>query len=162
MSQLEEAAKRTRACGASDAWYGDADLLLRGVVGTSNGFLFQQLIQAADHEDLECANLFRHGAQMLGELVSSGIGTPCEGGEVKSSGELWTKHVAHNKALCKRLQTERDVDPQAQRQCDQRVHEATMKDAALGRMSRPVPIDRDDAEGILLQPRFGVEQVFYH
>ena len=88
MSQLEKASERIHACGASDAWYGDADLLLRGVVGTSNGLLFEQLIKAVGHEDVECANLLRHGTQILSELEVSGIGTPCERGEVKSSGEL--------------------------------------------------------------------------
>ena len=52
------------------------------------------------------------------------------------------------------------MDPEAQRRCDQRVHEATLKDASLGKLNRPAPIDEDYAEGILLQPRFGVEQVF--
>ena len=159
LSQLEKASERIRACGASDAWYGDADSLLRGVVGSSNGFLFEQLIKAVGHEDVECANLLRYGAQMLGELVASGIGAPCESGEVKSSGELWRKHVAHNKSLCKRLLAERDANPEAQRRCDRSVHEATLKDATLGRMSQPGPLDKDLAEGTLLQPRFGVEQV---
>ena len=45
LMQLEQAAERTRDCGSSDAWFGDVDSVLRGVVGASNGFLFEQLIR---------------------------------------------------------------------------------------------------------------------
>jgi len=36
--------------------------------------------------------------------------------------------------------------------------ELTCKDARLGRMSRPVPVEECDLSGTLLTPRFGVEQ----
>ena len=157
--QLEKVAERMRACGSSNARSGDGDSVLRVVVGASNGFLFEQLIRAADHEDADCADLLRFGARILGELTRSGIGIPCECGDVTSVHELWETHIANNKSLCKRLQAGRDVDDQTEQRKQQLVHEATMSDASLGRVTMPVPIDASCAEGYVLQPRFGIEQI---
>ena len=158
ISQLEKADQRMRECGACDAWYGEADELLRKVVGESNGFLFEQLIKAAGHTDSHCADLLRSGAKILGELEFSGIGVACEAGELRSTRDLWAKHVANNRSLCKRLLAEIGSKCTTSRHEDL-VHEATLKDASFGRQSTPQTVDASHAEGHVLQPRFALEQV---
>ena len=158
ISQLETADRRMRECGACNAWYGEADELLRNVVGESNGFLFEQLIKAAGHTDSHCADLLRVGAMILGELEISGIGVACEPGEFSSTRELWAKHVANNVSLCKRLLGERGDKGTTCRHEDL-VHEATLKDASFGRQSAPQVVDATYADGHVLQPRFALEQV---
>ena len=150
-----------RASGASDKWFGKADKAIRELVGGSNGLLFEQLIKASGHADVECANLLRHGAKIIGELDVSGIGTPCEtnGSKPTVSNSLWSKHVSNNVALCQRLMTEREDDGQEIWRKESLIHDATLDDAMRWRQSLPIPIDSACAEGYLLQPRFTVEQV---
>ena len=156
MVQLEEADARMKACGACDAWFGAADSSIRSVVGDSNGMLFEQLIELAGHTDMNCADLLRLGAQIVGELTRSGIGLPCQEIEVKHPGELWSKRASSNQALCKQLMNERGAD------CERfgvLVHQATLNDAELGRQTSPIPVESSCVEDVLLQPRFAIEQV---
>lgn len=156
MTQLEEAGARMKACGASEAWFGTADSSTRNVVGDSNGMLLEQLIKLSEHTDTKCADLLRLGAQIIGELVRSGIGTPCEVSDQRLPNELWGKRVSNNEVLCKQLMTERGADCE---RLSSLVHQATIDDANRGRQTSPVPVESSNVEGVLLQPRFAVEQV---
>ena len=147
-----------RECGACNAWYGEADELLRNVVGESNGFLFERLINAAGHTDSQCADLLRVGAKILGELEISGIGVACEAGEFRSTCDLWATHVANNRSLCKRLLGERG-DKCTMSRHEDLVHGATLKDASFGRQSEPQVVDATYANGHVLQLRFASVQV---
>ena len=156
MTQLEEAGARMKACGACDAWFGTADSSTRNVVGDSNGMLLEQLIKLSEHADTKCADLLRYGAQIVGELARSGIGTPCEVSDQRLPHELWGKRVSSNEVLCKQLMTERGADCE---RLSSLVHQATLDDANRGRQTSPVPVESSNVEGVLLQPRFAVEQV---
>ena len=89
---------------------------------------------------------------MIGVLAQSGVGSPIEQTEepeVKSISNIFARAEFSNAALLKQLRE------------DEHSHELlsmTKDDAALGRMSAPVPISNTSANEILLCPRFAVPQ----
>ena len=89
------------------------------------------------------------GAQIVGKLDCSGIGTPIDGESEKSLNELWYSCAERNASLVESLK----VDPHADK-----LLEMAHADAELHRASTPVPISKFDIESCLLHPRFMVEQ----
>ena len=88
---------------------------------------------------------------MLGLLQRNGIGTPLAVAEVvRSDDELRAQRRRSNEALVTQL-----------RECEvsERLHDVTVKDSMLGRMSVPMPVSDAMLEEVLLQPRFGVMQL---
>ena len=61
---IESDARRLKENGSVDAWLGGADESTKVISAEVNGPLLELLLQAANHEDRECANLFRYGAQL--------------------------------------------------------------------------------------------------
>ena len=89
------------------------------------------------------------GADMVGELEVSGIGTLVPGGEARQSDALKQRCTEHNKRL---MQVIREDEH------SKWLLEATNADAALGRISPPVAWGgRDDT--CLVHPRFASCQV---
>ena len=89
------------------------------------------------------------GADMVGELECSGIGSPMRCDVVHDVNELWASHRASNAALVKKLR----VDEHSEW-----LREHTMAEAEMGRMSRPIVLDEGSLGGWLLHPRFAVSQ----
>ena len=88
---------------------------------------------------------------MLGELALSGIGSPIDRDCVPSVDALRSSCLHSNTRLLAELRE------------DGHAHglvKATYDDAKLGRMSAPVPLEKDSPlmQQVLMHPRFGVEQ----
>ena len=79
-------------------WYQGCDAWVRKVAGAANGLLFQQLLEATGYCDVDCVNMLRHGADMLGVLKRSGIGAPLAVEEAKCSEQLRKDMAASNRA----------------------------------------------------------------
>lgn len=89
------------------------------------------------------------GVSMLGELERSGAGVPVCVDQVKSIDALRENCASNNTALLTELRESSNASE---------LLEMTRKDAAMGRMSDPVPVNSADLHGVLLNPRFAVEQ----
>ena len=87
---------------------------------------------------------------MYEQLTKSGIGEAIECVEGRPVEELRAKSKTHNEALVKSLR---------EYPCANGLLEAAKADAEIGRMTKPTDISEEIPEGILLHPRFGVEQV---
>ena len=167
-SKIEEAGAEIRASGALAEWFRGCDEKVKAVAELVNGLLFSELLHNGGHVDPECAEIFREGvivsatcgvhatvsicagAEMYEKLKKSGVGEEVECVEGRPVEDLRAKGKAHNEALIKSLRE--DV-------CADKLLEAASADAALGRMTVPVDITNAIPQGVLLHPRFGVEQV---
>ena len=63
-----------RSSGACDKWFGDCDTKVKEVAGTVCGPMLELLAEAIEHPDQDCADFFRCGAQLYGELPTCGLG----------------------------------------------------------------------------------------
>ena len=138
-----------RGAGKNAHWFEQCDEITKKVSEGVNGFLFQELLWASDHCDLEVAELFRQGAAMLGELERSGVGEPMYVDLVKSIVTLQASCVRSNAALVKQLKEDCNATE---------LLRITREDAVMGRMTGPVPLESIDTAQALLNPRFGVEK----
>ena len=170
-SQIELAAEALRESGKSAEWFHGCDDITKAVSKTVNGFLFQELLAASGHADAKVADLFRtgpsymqerataklrqscnpsSGAKMVGELDCSGVGTPTPVDLVKNVAELKASCQTHNTELLPQLREDSNASE---------LLRLASEDAKLGRMSFPKPAQADGMSEILLNPRFGVEQL---
>ena len=96
-------------------------IALRGrtLAATVNGPMLHRLAVRTEHLDVECVELFRTGAELYSESIR----------------HLWPQCFESNKQLAKCLKEDRN---------SAELHALALKDAALGRMSRPVPADEVD------------------
>ena len=171
LSQIELAAEALRESGKSAEWFHGCDDITKAVSKTVNGFLFQELLAASGHADAKVADLFRtgpsymqerataklcqsvtspSGAKMVGELDCSGVGTPMPVDLVKNVAELKASCQTHNTELLPQLREDSNASE---------LLRLASEDAKLGRMSFPKPAQADEMSEILLNPRFGVEQL---
>ena len=86
---------------------------------------------------------------MLEEWHCSGVGAPIQCDRVKSIAKLRRGCAVSNKALIREMR----ADPEAEA-----LLECTRADAALGRMTMPVPYQAEEWKDVLLHPRFSVTQ----
>ena len=86
---------------------------------------------------------------MLEELHCSGVGDPIQCDRVKSIADLRNGCATSNEALIREMR----ADPEAET-----LLECTRADAALGRMTMPVPYKAEEWKNVLLHPRFSVTQ----
>ena len=102
------------------------------------------------------------GADVLGDLACSGIGTPLHAGG--SSGKWWAVKPSVESKAAHALQAQNaSSNKKLARQLREDVHgielhDATLKDASVGRMSKPSPLGARVHTVTRLQPRFGVVQ----
>ena len=172
ISQLEFANSELWESGMCEQWFSRCDATTRRVSEGVNGYLMQELLTASRHCDLAVVELFRHGGQfcarccvcvcvcacvqsawagaaMLGELACSGVGEAVSVDYVKSIGELMGSCERSNAALLRELREDSNAAD---------LLRLAKEDAALGRMSEPVPAAETHLSQVLLNPRFGVEQ----
>ena len=135
--------------GESRRWYSEADDAVIRVASGVNGALLEQLARATNYWDCECVEFFRKGAPMYGVLPVSGNGVPQKFAAASSVEELLSSALANNCKLVKSLKEDKH---------SQALFETTCNDAALGRMTFPVPVSDLDLSKVLLAQRFGVEQ----
>lgn len=87
---------------------------------------------------------------MIGELDRSGIGAPVEVDKVPSLGELWASCRASNEKLLTELREDEH---------SLMLLQLARQDAALGRLSQPMPVEQFPLGSFLLHPRFaGVKE----
>ena len=89
------------------------------------------------------------GAELLGVLHRSGIGTAVSDIDPSSYEALWESMALSNHALFDELREDAHA---------QDLLSMTKEDARLGRMSWPVPVSDASQVDFLLNPRFAVEQ----
>ena len=118
--------------------------------GRVNGPLLLALLEATGYVDLDCVNIFKEGAAIVGGIKPSGIGASTKQVEAKPLQDLWAGHADSNARLLESLRE----DPNAEW-----LWEHTVAEAALGRMSEPERLHSCNLRGWLLQPRFAVEQL---
>ena len=94
--------------------------------------------------------MLRKGADVLGDLKCSGIGTPLVTEASKPAEELWHNMSSRNTALLNELREDT---------LSEKLMELTLADARLGRMSMPKQVDPSCLQECLMCPRFGVEQL---
>ena len=87
---------------------------------------------------------------MIGELDRSGVGVPCDVDKVKNVAELQASCAVSNTALLKEMRENSNAET---------LFDITRTDASLGRMSEPKLVDETSLNTVLLNPRFGVEQI---
>ena len=170
ISQIEIASAKLKECGWHAEWFDGADETIKRISYGCNGHLFSQLLRALGYVDSDCVELLRYGlcvragwgtqrsrvvvgAAVLGDLDCSGIGTPMhmEGEWIGLCGieALRAQNYDSNVKVTRNL---REGD------YGKALHEATVKDAHLGRMSEPRPLGEQVPTDVRLQPRFGVPQ----
>ena len=147
--QLEQRAEDLRSSGACDRWFNGADSHVRGVAREINGPLLEELAAITCAPDAKCIECFRHGAQLLGKLPCSGIGEPFEYPEHSSTDDLMQHRCEKNQEILASLREDKH---------SQQLHELTMNDAKLYRMSQPILAANSDLRHVVLTPRFSVEQ----
>eukprot|EP00973_Karenia_brevis_P049391 6852217-Karenia_brevis.AAC.1 len=109
----------------------------------------EALLHATKYVDVECCNLLRHGADLIGVIPKCGIGEPVAEQEVPSVDDLRNGCSESNRLLLRQLRS--GVH-------DQWLLDNTQADADLGRMSQPSVVDEATCSSLLLQPRFAVQQ----
>ena len=119
--------------GESRRWYSEADDAVMRVASGVNGALLERLARATDYWDCECVEFFRKGAPMYGVLPASGNGVPQKFAKASSVEELLSSALANNLKLVKSLKEDKHCEA---------LSEATCNDAALRRMTLPVPVER--------------------
>ena len=111
--------------------------------------MLSKLAKATGHPDVECANLFRDGAELYGALPSAGVGEAKPFVEPPVWDALSGDCVQSNAEVLKSLRTD---DNEAA------LHALAVEDARLGRMSAPRPARDVDLSQARLVPRFAVVQ----
>jgi len=169
VEQLQQAATELRQSGACARWLEKCDKTVADVCNTINGPLLETLLVSTGYKDLDCINMLREGPQstrhppaltpcfplrsagamLMDELPLSGIGTPIDCTSNKCAEPLKKQCCHSNKALIKSMREDKNSNA---------LLEATMADAALGRMTAPSEYDAASFQDVLLHPRFGVEQ----
>jgi hypothetical protein len=87
------------------------------------------------------------GAAIIGELMRSGIGQAVEVDSVPSLAKLRASCSSRNEALLKQLREDEH---------SMELLALAKEDAALGRLSEPVPVEHFPVDQFLLHPRFAV------
>ena len=104
MAAIEKAASEFMHSGAAEKWLSDSDPHVRAVSQGVNGPLLEYLIMKSSHPDSDCANLFKHGAQLMGMMPRCCLGeersAECAATPVS---ELRERCAEHNAALVKRM-----------------------------------------------------------
>ena len=147
---LECWAERLRESGECAAWFEGSDGAVSEVASGINGPLLYALAVIAGHHDLDCIEFFREGAPLYGMLDRSGIGKQVDCPSVPEVEDAMKEHcLQRNKQLLDSLREDTFAAE---------LMKLTLKDAKLGRMSTPVPVELCDLSQVFLVPRFGVDQ----
>ena len=150
ISAIEADAAALYASGAVDTWFGEADEHVRAISVGVNGPLWDRLLKAAGHEDLQCIEQFRQGAQLLGKLPVTGNGRQ----ESKKCHEplyaLEQTCAASNRDILGRLKE--DVEHSDE------LFRFTCADSDMHRMTPLLHYDELDLNNVRISQRFAVAQ----
>ena len=74
---IEHDGKRLWADGTVARWIHDADPGVQRISAEVNGPSFSLLVKAADHDDVDCVDLMRFGASLMGGCHFLGMASQC-------------------------------------------------------------------------------------
>ena len=146
ISRIEFAAEEIFDSGLQQEWLQGADAAARAVIGSVNGPLLQQLLEATEYDDLSVAEMLLKGAPMVGQLDNCDVGD-LQGAMVN---QLWQRRHASNEKLLSDLREDELADE---------LLRITRDDAAKHRMTEPVLLNETSIKSCLLHPRFAVSQL---
>ena len=149
MQAIERDAERSLANGSVGKWLGLADTGIQRISFGVNGPLFSLLLKAVDHDDLECVDMLRFGAPLMGKLPMSGNGEPVSKPTHKSTEEMRSNAGRENVSLLGRLKEDK---------FSEEILKQTRADEVLGRMTAICRPHDVDLNSICISPRFGVDQ----
>ena len=149
MSAIEKDAQLFIASAEAAAWFGNTDSQIKNVSKEVNGPLLQLLLKASKHVDMQCPEMFRQGAPLLGQLPLSGVGRPEQSKPHESIQELRASAEVGNLKIAAKLKPDLHSGE---------LLSQTLKSAALGRMTFPCPLEQVDLRSIRVSQRFSVEQ----
>ena len=149
MSAIEKDAQRFIDTGLAAAWFGDADSQIKKVSQEVNGPLLELLLKVSNHVDMQCPELFRQGAPLLGKLPMSGIGRPEQSKPHESVEKLYATAEEGNLKIAGKLKQDEHSGE---------LFSQTLKSAEMGRMTAPRPIEEADLSSIRVSQRFSVKQ----
>ena len=149
MCRLERLGENMWKQGTCDDWLLPLEEEVKGIVRDVNGKLLFELGCAVHHNDVACVELLRNGAPLYGLLEVCGNGPAKDVTQVTSLETLYEGCQESNEALLNSLRAE---------PYEKELHELTLEDARLGRMTYPIAADRVDCSRTKLHPRFAVEQ----
>ena len=144
---IEALGKQLRSESAE--WIAGADAATTRISSQVNGPLGQYLAEITGFTDPEAMELLRDGADMVGTLHASGLGTPHEFPEATKVSDLAATCAERNVSLLNSLKE----DPHAGFLLDE-----VWADSKRGRMTRPKKIEDVDLATVLLARRFSREQ----
>jgi hypothetical protein len=129
--------------GLTGDWFLNVDAQARKISGHVNGPLFHDLLRVTGHHRPDCVDVFRYGAKILdlldyeglGEPVVCNVSAPSTAPGPNSCDELKATCYEHNLKLLSHLK---------ENEHSQELLRIARADAALGRMSDPVPLDSVD------------------
>ena len=100
ISRIEFAAEEIIDSGLQQEWLQGADAAARAVIGSVNGPLLQQLLEATEYDDLSVVEMLLKGAPMVGQLDNCDVGD-LQGAMVN---QLWQRRHASNEKLLSDLE----------------------------------------------------------
>ena len=149
IAAIEARCRESRRSGAQQAWLDGVDAAARTAVSEVDGPTIGAIAAEIGWAD-DVERLFREGAPFVGALPASGV---AERRVVREEREpvsvLMGRAEAQNGAIIASL---RDDAHAAE------LHAGAVADAALGRMTKPVPVDDLALHDKILAPRFSVVQ----
>jgi hypothetical protein len=147
IARIEAAAAEHRASGHCQKWFGNAD---RGVMRVAEGFngpIAEELAAECMYSDAACINIFREGGDVVGDLVDSGCGKPAEFRAACSVEALKAECGVNNRKLLASLKQDEFA-------CE--LMDEMYAEAAIGRVTYPVPIKHVDLECSVIARRFAI------
>ena len=143
ISQIEFAAQEIMDSGMQQEWLQGADVAAQAVIGSVNGPLLRQLLEATGYDDVAVIDMLLEGAPFVGQFDNGSTNEP------PSVDQLWLRRQASNKTLLADLR---------EGELAQELLQLTRDDAAKHRMTEPVLLQHTSIKDCLLHPRFAVSQ----
>ena len=149
VAAIEARCRESRRSGAQRAWLDGVDAAARTALSEVDGPTIGAIAAEIGWAD-DVERIFREGAPFVGALPASGVAERLVLREEREpASDLMGRAEAQNAAIIASL---RDDAHAAE------LHAGAVADAALGRMTAPVPVDDLALHDKILAPRFSVEQ----
>ena len=147
-AKIERMAIDCKLAGDVAKWFQNSDPAIKHMCRHVNGPLLEKLVLQINYRDAKCVDIFRDGAQIIGQLPDMG-GERCKSKASLNVSELFETCAARNAKTISELRQ----DPHADVLSDE-----IRKDCEEGRMTGLRDIDSQNLRQILLAKRFSVEQ----
>lgn len=129
-AKIKARGEKLKQSGAVAAWLSKCSSSAREVLRDVNGPLLEELLADSHYEDEWCFELLESGARLMGLVEECGLGKPIAHSEMVDMDALRAECRSSNLALLQQLKSVKD---------EEELVAQTVVDAALGRMTYPVP-----------------------